>query len=267
MTPWPAATANFAADRDEAGRLLEACPGLPALVRENRAFLGRAVTWAAGQGIAQFLDLGTGLPLRPAVHESARTVIPGARVAYVDNDAMVCSHVQALLATDKRVQGIAADLADPGAVLADPALQAVIDPGEPVCVILGLVLNLMPAARARKIVAGYARPGRARQPDGDLRAPGSTTASCGTRSAPRARLRSPRNHMRRTSRGLPGRPGPRPARPGGGAAMAGWLERHSPRAAWSRVRADRGRAQALSPDVSARAACNTGTYGRKSPAG
>ena len=149
--------ANFAADRDEAGRLLEACPRLPALVRENRAFLGRAVTWAAGQGVAQFVDLGTGLPLHPAVHESARTVIPGARVAYVDNDAMVCSHVQALLATDKRVQAVAADLADPGAVLADPALQAVIDPGEPVCVILGLVLNLMPAARARKIVAGYAR--------------------------------------------------------------------------------------------------------------
>ncbi|HEV2253219.1 MAG TPA: SAM-dependent methyltransferase [Streptosporangiaceae bacterium] len=56
---------NFAADQDKAGRLLAACPGLRDMVRDNRAFLGRAVTWAASQGIAQFLDLGTGLPLRP----------------------------------------------------------------------------------------------------------------------------------------------------------------------------------------------------------
>ena len=74
------------------------------MVRDNRAFLGRAVTWAAGHGIAQFLDLGTGLPLRPAVHESARAVIPDARIGYVDNDAMACSRVQAPLATDEGVQ-------------------------------------------------------------------------------------------------------------------------------------------------------------------
>jgi S-adenosyl methyltransferase len=104
---------NFAADRDEAGRLLAACPGLPGLVRENRAFLDRAVTWAAGQGIAQFLDLGTGLPLRPALHDSARAVIPGARVAYVDNDPVVCSRVGALLAADAGVVTVAADVTDP----------------------------------------------------------------------------------------------------------------------------------------------------------
>jgi hypothetical protein len=43
---------NFAADADEAARLLEACPGLRAMARENRAFLERAVTWAAGQGMS-----------------------------------------------------------------------------------------------------------------------------------------------------------------------------------------------------------------------
>lgn len=192
---------NFAADRDEAGRLLEACPRLRDLVRDNRAFLGRAVTWAAGQGIAQFLDLGTGLPLRPAVHESARAVIPGARVAYIDNDLMVCSHVRAVLATDERVQAARADLTDVSAVLGHEAVKAVIDPAEPVCLILGLVLGLMPAARAREVVAGYA----------DLVAPGSfVVISCArfddgamwnqVRAACTAA--SPRNHTRRTIGGF-----------------------------------------------------------------
>jgi hypothetical protein len=161
---------NYAADRDEAARLLEACPGLRGMVRDNRAFLGRAVTWAAGQGIAQFLDLGTGLPLHPAVHESARAVLPGARVAYVDNDAMACCHVRALLATDERVQAAEADLTDPAAVLADPALRAAIDLAEPVCVVLGLVLGFLPARQAREVVDAYA----------DLVAPGScVVVSCG----------------------------------------------------------------------------------------
>jgi S-adenosyl methyltransferase len=160
---------NFSADRAEAERLLAACPELSGMVRDNRAFLGRAVTWAASQGIAQFLDLGTGLPLRPAVHERARAVTPDARVAYVDNDPMACSHVRALLATDEGVQSARADLTDASAVLGHEAVKAVIDPAESVCVILGLVLSLMPAGQAREVVAGYA----------DLVVPGSLVAlSC-----------------------------------------------------------------------------------------
>jgi hypothetical protein len=192
---------NFAADRDEAGRLLEACPGLRDMARANRAFLGRAVTWAAGQGIAQFLDLGAGLPLRPAVHESARAVIPDARTAYVDNDLLVCSHVRAVLATDERVQAAQADLTDMSAVLGQEAVKAVIDPAEPVCLIFGLVLNLMAARRAREVVAGYA----------DQVAPGSLVViTCarvddevmwkGLRAA--CTTASPRNHTRRTVEGF-----------------------------------------------------------------
>lgn len=159
---------NFRADREEAARLLEACPGLRGLVRESCAFLGRAVTWAAGQGIAQFLGLGTGTA-HPAVRESARAVIPGARVAYVGDDVMACSDMQALLAAGEGVQAVRADLADPAAVLGHQAVRAVIDPAEPVCVILAAALNLMPAARACEVIAGYVR----------LIAPGSCAAiSC-----------------------------------------------------------------------------------------
>src|SRR3989442_14390412 len=74
-------------------------PPLPALAREDRAFLIEAVGWAAQQGIGQFIDLGAGLPAAPAVHQAARAVLPAAPVAYVDIDPVVLSHAAALLAT------------------------------------------------------------------------------------------------------------------------------------------------------------------------
>jgi len=117
----------------------------------------RAVNWAARQGISQFIDLGAGLPATPSVHQAAREARPAARVAYVDVDAVVLSHARALLATSDGVTAVAADLRDPGAVLANPELRAVIDPARPVCVILGAVLHFLDADAARTVTAGYAR--------------------------------------------------------------------------------------------------------------
>ena len=154
---WLGGKDHFAADREEAERLLKIYPPLRAMVRENRAFVTQAVTWAARQGIGQFIDLGAGLPASPAVHQTARTVLPSARVAYVDNDPVVPSHARALLTTDDGVTAVAADLRDPAAVLADPELRAVIDLREPVCVILAAVLHFLDADAARAVTAGYAR--------------------------------------------------------------------------------------------------------------
>ena len=61
------------------------------------------------------------------------------------------------MATSDGVTAVAADLRDPGAVLADPELRAVIDPARPVCVILGAVLHFMDVGAARAVTAGYAR--------------------------------------------------------------------------------------------------------------
>ena len=127
------------------------------MVRENRAFVAQAVTWAAGQRIRQFIDLGAGLPASPAVHQTARAVLSSARVAYVDIDPVVLSHARALLTSDDGVTAVAADLRDPAAVLAHPELRAVIDLAEPVGVILGAVLHFLDADAARAVTAGYAR--------------------------------------------------------------------------------------------------------------
>jgi O-methyltransferase involved in polyketide biosynthesis len=161
---------HFPADRAEADLLLEIYPPLAEMVHENRAFIAEAVTWAATQGIGQFLDLGAGLPTNPSVHQTARAVLPGARVAYVDLDPMVLSHARALLAAPG-VGAVAADLRDPAAVLGKAELRAVIDPAESVCVILGAVVHFLDAGTAREVIVGYAR----------LIAPGSCLViSCAT---------------------------------------------------------------------------------------
>ena len=154
---WLGGKDHFPADRAEADFLLGIYPPLRDLVRENRAFVTRAVAWAAGQGIGQFLDLGAGLPASPAVHQAARAVLPAARVAYVDTDPVVLAHARALLATGDGVTAVAADLRDPAAVLADKELRAVIDPAQPAGVILGAVLHFLDAGTARTVAGGYAR--------------------------------------------------------------------------------------------------------------
>src|SRR5690348_10475478 len=78
---------HFAADREVAERALAAMPTARVISRENRAFLGRAVTYLAGErGVRQFLDIGTGLPTTGNTHEVAQRMAPESRVVYVDND-------------------------------------------------------------------------------------------------------------------------------------------------------------------------------------
>src|SRR5947208_10883676 len=89
---------NFTVDREVAQRMMAVAPLTAEVTRENRQFLARAVAWAANRGITQFIDLGCGLPTAPNTHETARAIVAGARVAYLDNDAVVLSPLHALAA-------------------------------------------------------------------------------------------------------------------------------------------------------------------------
>src|SRR2546429_1917473 len=153
----PGGRAQHEADGDQPAWLLTTSLPLAAMVRENRAFLARAITWAAKQGISQFLDLGAGLPAARNTHQIAQAVNRAATAAYADTDPVVLSRARALLASSGQVAIIAADLRDPPGILADPRLRAVIDPSRPVGVILGAVLPFLDADLARQVTAGYAR--------------------------------------------------------------------------------------------------------------
>jgi hypothetical protein len=101
----------------------------------------RAVaTLAAQAGIDQFIDIGTGIPCPPNVHQTARRWRRDARVVYVDNDAGVMSHIVALLATDPGLLALGADARDPDAILSNPAVCQLIDFDRPVAVLFGAVL-------------------------------------------------------------------------------------------------------------------------------
>ena len=146
---------HFAADRQAAQRLIETLPNAAAVARANRTFLAAAVRHAARAGIAQYLDIGAGLPTSPSVHECARAIVPGARVAYVDNDLVAVTYAQALLATGDGVIAIEGDAREPEAILADPALTAVIDLTEPVCLALVSMLHFFTADEADMIVGAF----------------------------------------------------------------------------------------------------------------
>src|SRR5580704_6209615 len=132
---WLGGKDNFASDRDMGARMAEVNPALPQLVRRNREFICAAAARAAAAGISQFLDLGSGLPAHPAVHEAVREVIPGARVCYVDIDPAAALHAAVLLASGDGLAAVAADLTGPEAVLAHPEVRAVLDFGRPMGIV------------------------------------------------------------------------------------------------------------------------------------
>ncbi len=138
---------NFAADRAAAEAGLRANPNSRIPPRENRAFLGRAVRYLAGEaGISQFLDIGTGIPTSPNVHEAAQAVEPRARIVYVDNDPIVLTQARALLTTGPqgRTAYIDADLRDIDAILGSADLQRTLDLSQPVGLLLIAVMHFIP---------------------------------------------------------------------------------------------------------------------------
>ncbi|HEX4831611.1 MAG TPA: SAM-dependent methyltransferase, partial [Trebonia sp.] len=146
---------NFPADRADAARLIEVTPELARLARQNREFLGRAVRWAAAQGIAQFLDIGSGLPTSSNTHQVAQSVLPRARVAYVDCDPVVVVHATALLTGDGSTVAVRGDVTRPRAILDHPDVIALIDPRQPVAVIAAMVLHFLPAVQAREVMRSF----------------------------------------------------------------------------------------------------------------
>jgi SAM-dependent methyltransferase len=145
---WLGGKDNFAADREAAEKIIAAHPDQRKLVRANRDFLVNAVRYLADQGIDQFLDLGTGVPTSPNVHEVARGSRPDARVVYVDNDPIVFAHNQAFRATDDRVATVRADIRRPSEILADPAVARLLDFDRPIGLLAIAVLHFVPEGEA-----------------------------------------------------------------------------------------------------------------------
>lgn len=139
-----------------AKKLLEHTPEAAAVLRHNRAFLGRAVRFCVEQGIRQFLDLGSGIPTTGNVHEIAQRMAPECRVAYVDNEPIAVAHCELMLEHNDNAEAVLADLLDVNAVLGSEPVRRLIDFTQPIAVILAAVLHFVPdEANPHDAVAGY----------------------------------------------------------------------------------------------------------------
>jgi S-adenosyl methyltransferase len=137
-------THNFEADRDLAEQLRARIPDFVDAVLANRGFHVRAAAWMAGNGIRQFLDIGSGLPTVNNTHETVQALDRSAKVVYVDVDPIVGAHASDLLADNRSTALVVADMRDPEAVLASPVLRSTIDLSEPVGLMMTAVWHFVP---------------------------------------------------------------------------------------------------------------------------
>ncbi len=152
---WLGGKDNYAADREAAEQAVAANPNILPGVRANRAFLGRAVRYLAGEaGIRQFLDIGTGLPTAENTHDVAQSIAPDSRIVYVDNDPIVLAHARALLTStpEGATAYVAADARDTGTILAEAA--KILDFSQPIAVMFLMILQYIPdEEQPQRIVA------------------------------------------------------------------------------------------------------------------
>jgi hypothetical protein len=139
---------NYAADREQAQKVLGTIPAAVASARVNRAFIHRAARHLVTDlGIRQFLDIGTGIPTPPNLHDVVQSIDPTGRIVYADNDPIVLAHSRALHTSTPQgaTAYIQADATDPEAILSSPDLLETIDLKQPVAVTLCLLLHWLPA--------------------------------------------------------------------------------------------------------------------------
>jgi O-methyltransferase involved in polyketide biosynthesis len=143
---------NFAADRAAFEEIIRQSPDATQRAADNRRFLQRAVRYAADHGVAQFIDIGCGLPTAENTHQIARAADKAARVVYVDNDPLTMVHARALLATDPQTIAVEGDLREPAAILGNPAVKPFLNLDRPIAVVLVAVAHFLEDPLAHEVV-------------------------------------------------------------------------------------------------------------------
>lgn len=134
---------NYPVDEEMGRQLVAMDPKVLVTARANREFMHRATRWLARAGVRQFLDVGTGIPTEPNLHQIAQSVAPDARVVYCDNDPIVLAHAEALLrsAPEGATAYIEADVREPERILEEAG--RVLDLARPVALSLLALLHFV----------------------------------------------------------------------------------------------------------------------------
>ena len=137
---------NYPRDQVAARAVMKTWPAVVANARANRAFMHRATHHlAAERGITQFLDIGTGIPTSPNLHEVAQAVTPSARIVYVDRDPIVLAHARALLTScpEGATSYLQADLTDSDSIINSEQLRDTLDLTQPVSLSLIAIIHFV----------------------------------------------------------------------------------------------------------------------------
>ncbi|MFD7990863.1 SAM-dependent methyltransferase [Streptomyces mexicanus] len=134
---------NYPVDEEMGRQMLALDPRVPVMAKVNRAFMHRATRWLAGRGVRQFLDVGTGIPTEPNLHQVAQQVAPDTRVVYCDNDPIVLAHAAALLrgTPEGATEYLQADVRNPATVL--DGARKILDLTRPVALCLVALLHFV----------------------------------------------------------------------------------------------------------------------------
>ncbi|MDX2518098.1 SAM-dependent methyltransferase [Streptomyces stelliscabiei] len=134
---------NYPVDEAMGRQMLALDPRVPVMAQVNRAFMHRSTRWLTENGVRQFLDIGTGIPTEPNLHQIAQRVAPDAHVVYCDNDPIVLAHAAALLrgTPEGRTEYLQADVRDPHAVV--EGARKILDFDRPVALSLIALLHFV----------------------------------------------------------------------------------------------------------------------------
>ncbi len=160
---------NYEADRQAAEEILRIWPTIKTAAKVNRAFMHRSTRFLAESGIRQFLDIGTGIPTSPNLHQIAQEVAPECRVVYVDHDPLVLAHARALMAStpEGATAYLEADATDPETILRSPEITELLDSNQPIGLSMIALLHFIESG-AEQIVRTFL----------DALAPGSYLVIC-----------------------------------------------------------------------------------------
>lgn len=138
-------TGSDEVDRVAAAEVEKVTPTVRTMARVNREFMHRTIAYLAEHGIRQFLDIGSGIPAEPNLHQIAQAVTPEAKIVYVDNDPGVLARASGLLTSDS--QGataiLEADVTQPTTILHAPTLHEMLNLDEPVALSLISVMHFI----------------------------------------------------------------------------------------------------------------------------
>jgi hypothetical protein len=135
---------SYDVDREAAERILALHPDGRRLALLNRNFMHRAARLLAERGVRQFLDIGTGIPTKPNLHQVVQGVVRDARIVYVDNDPIVLRHAEALLRStpEGQTKYIDADVREPRKIIEEA--RKVLDFDQPVALSMVALLHFIP---------------------------------------------------------------------------------------------------------------------------